>query len=208
MKIKILILLICSGLVVVSSKLNEGIFNQEKITPQTVGQTYSTDVEKTLEERLSEQMLKSDSLSEAITLIKPMMTDEFVAFPSSAELLAFWMDQKSIKIDSIKHIEASTRANILKNSNRERGKKICLTGRVTSIRADPSIGFEAYHAGIATNYLNPTRVLVVGSIGNLVTNAKGNFCGIVIGKVGFTNAAGGTLIAPFLVGMFDLPDNQ
>jgi hypothetical protein len=42
----------------------------------------------------------------------------------------------------------------------------------------------------------------------LVADSNATFCGVIVGKVGFTNASGGTTNAPYLVGMFDLPENR
>jgi hypothetical protein len=141
-------------------------------------------------------------------MIKPTMSDEFDAFPSSAGILASWMNEKNVKISDIRSLESSTRGKILKDSFSERGKRLCISATLVEIQVDRSAGFAAYHAGLVNNYTDVTRVLAIGSTGDLVADSNATFCGVIVGKVGFTNASGGTTNAPYLVGMFDLPENR
>lgn len=150
----------------------------------------------------------SKTLADAIENAKPRMTDEFDAFPAAAGVLAYWMQNNATKIGDIKNVELTKRGRILKDSYNERGKRLCVSGNVVEIQVDRSGGFPAYHAGIMNNNGDVTRVLAVGSTGDLVADSNATFCGIVIGKVGFTNAMGGTTSAPYLIGMFDLPENH
>ena len=118
------------------------------------------------------------------------------------------MNNKNIKIGDIKSLESTTRGKVLKDSFSERGKRLCVSATLVEIQVDRSAGFSAYHAGLVNNYTDVTRVLAVGSTGDLVADSSATFCGVVVGKVGFTNASGGTTNAPYLVGMFDLPENR
>lgn len=58
------------------------------------------------------------------------------------------------------------------------------------------------------NEFNIYRATAVESSGELVEGSNATLCGIVIGKLGYDNAAGGTTRAPYLFGMFDLPENR
>ena len=176
--------------------------NNERMTKPAIAQPV------TEEKSEVEQLLSINTLPDVIEMVKPTMSDEFDSLPAAAGVLAFWMDNKHTKIGDIKILDSSTRGKILKDSYNERGKKLCVSGSIVEIQVDRSSGFTAYHAGIVNNYVDATRLLAIGSTGELVANSNATFCGVVIGKIGFNNAAGGTTNAPYLVGMFDLPENR
>lgn len=180
--------------------------NNENMTQPAVAQPEIE--EKSDSEKYAELLASQDTLSKAVNMIKPTMSDEFDAFPSSAGILASWMNEKNVKIGDIRSLESSTRGKILKDSFSERGKRLCISATLVEIQVDRSAGFAAYHAGLVNNYTDVTRVLAIGSTGDLVADSNATFCGVIVGKVGFTNASGGTTNAPYLVGMFDLPENR
>lgn len=180
--------------------------NNENMTQPAVAQPEIA--EKSDSEKYAELLASQDTLSKAVNMIKPTMSDEFDAFPSSAGILASWMNEKNVKISDIRSLESSTRGKILKDSFSERGKRLCISATLVEIQVDRSAGFAAYHAGLVNNYTDVTRVLAIGSTGDLVADSNATFCGVIVGKVGFTNASGGTTNAPYLVGMFDLPENR
>jgi len=201
------ILLATTLLVLVGcSQPSENQVNNENMTQPAVAQ--SEVKEKSDSEKYAELLASQNTLSDAINIIKPNMSDEFDSFPASAADLATWMNNKHIKIEDIKSLESSTRGKVLKDSFSERGKRLCVNASLVEIQVDRSAGFAAYHAGLVNNYTDVTRVLAIGSTGDLVENSNAVFCGIIIGKIGFTNASGGTTNAPYLVGMFDLPENR
>ena len=180
--------------------------NNENMTQPAVAQPVIE--EKRESDKYAELLASQDTLSKAVNMIKPTMSDEFDAFPSSAGILASWMNEKNVKISDIRSLESSTRGKILKDSFSERGKRLCISATLVEIQVDRSAGFAAYHAGLVNNYTDVTRVLAIGSTGDLVADSNATFCGVIVGKVGFTNASGGTTNAPYLVGMFDLPENR
>ena len=180
--------------------------NNENMTQPAVAQPEIE--EKSDSEKYAELLASQDTLSKAVNMIKPTMSDEFDAFPSSAGILASWMNEKNVKISDIRSLESSTRGKILKDSFSERGKRLCISATLVEIQVDRSAGFAPYHAGLVNNYTDVTRVLAIGSTGDLVADSNATFCGVIVGKVGFTNASGGTTNAPYLVGMFDLPENR
>ena len=206
MKKVLLVVALTATVLVGCSKQPNTETNNEKMTQPVVAQPAAD--EKTDTEKGAEQLLSKNTLPEAIEMIKPTMSDEFNAFPAAAGVVAFWMENKHTKIGDIRVLDSSTRGKILKDSFNERGKRLCVSGTIVEIQVDRSGGFPAYHAGLASNYTDFTRVLAVGSTGELVANSSATFCGVVIGKIGFNNAVGGTTNAPYLVGMFDLPENK
>jgi len=188
------------------SEQQESLTSNENMTQPAVAQPEVT--EKSDSEKYADLLASQNTLSGAIDIIKPNMSDEFDAFPASAADLATWMNSNQIKIEDIKSLESSTRGKILKDSFSERGKRLCVSASLVEIQVDRSAGFAAYHAGLVNNYTDVTRVLAIGSTGDLVENSNAVFCGVVVGKIGFTNASGGATNAPYLVGMFDLPENR
>ncbi len=188
------------------SKQQENQANSENMTQPVVAQ--SEGAEKSNSEKYAELLASRNNLSDAINMIKPIMSDEFDAFPTSAGILAAWMNNKNIKIGDIKSLESTSHGKVLKDSFSERGKQLCVSAALVEIQVDRSAGFPAYHAGLVNNYTDVNRVLAVGSTGDLVADSNATFCGVVVGKVGFTNSSGGTTNAPYLVGMFDLPENR
>lgn len=66
--------------------------NNENMTQPAVAQPEIE--EKSDSEKYAELLASQDTLSKAVNMIKPTMSDEFDAFPSSAGILASWMNEK------------------------------------------------------------------------------------------------------------------
>ena len=147
--------------------------NNENMTQPAVAQPEIE--EKSDSEKYAELLASQDTLSKAVNMIKPTMSDEFDAFPSSAGILASWMNEKNVKISDIRSLESSTRGKILKDSFSERGKRLCISATLVEIQVDRSAGFAAYHAGLVNNYTDVTRVLAIGSTGDLVADSNATF---------------------------------
>lgn len=206
MKKQFLTLLVCLGIL---GCAKQDASQDEKNTTQNSNVAQSAPIqEKSDEEKMIDMLLSNQTLPDVIEMLKPMMQDSFDAMPQASMGIAIWLDKKGAKIGDIKSLENSSRGKILKDSYNERGKKLCVTGQIIEIEVDRSGGFPTYHAGMMQNYSEATRMLAVGSTGDLVANAQATFCGVVVGKMGYTNAMGGTTTAPYLVGMFDLPENR
>lgn len=155
-----------------------------------------------------DELLQKQTLSDAVDYLKPKMTDTFNSFPEAAGYLALWAHNKGFKWGDLKDFKDSKFGSVLKDPDTERGKRICTNGSIIEISADKSAGFTVYHAGIMNDNFRVLRMLAVGSTGDLVAQSTAKFCGIVIGKIGFENAAGGTTEAVYAVGLFDLPENK
>jgi hypothetical protein len=155
-----------------------------------------------------EELVQKQTLAEAVDYLKPQMTDTFNSFPEAAGYLALWWHKNGSKWNDLKDFEDAKFGKVLKDPDTERGKRICTFGSIIEIAADKSAGFTVYHAGIMDRNYKNMRVLAVGSTGEIIAQSTAKFCGIVIGKVGFENAAGGTTEAVYAVGLFDLPENR
>jgi hypothetical protein len=96
---------------------------------------------------------------------------------------------------------------VMKDSDEERGKGMCVTGRIIEIAVEKTDKGKFAHAGIISN-MDVTKVVAVGSTGELVEGKTATFCGVVIGKHSYPNSGGGQTHTVRLVGMFDLPANR
>lgn len=183
---------------------------QDTTTPDIVAENNLPKVEDTQSAAKTglDLVLSQKTLNDIIDFLKPEMKDSFNEFPAAGGVLALWMDKNATKVADIRKLEETSRGKILKDSYSERGKRMCIRGGIIEIEVDRSPDFTMYHAGIMGNNLNIYQVLAIGDTGDLVANSPAGFCGVVVGKMSYENAAGGTTSAPYLVGVFDLPNNQ
>lgn len=149
---------------------------------------------------------KMATLREAIEFAKPLMTDE-VSKPSvGAVAVAVWGVQHMKFADVSVATDETNYARILKDPDSERGKKLCITGKIVEIAVNKA-DFGKVFEGLLYNG-NLWRFMAVGSTGDLVELRPARFCGVTIGKYDYSNSAGGTGHAVAVVGMFDLPENK
>ena len=88
---------------------------------------------------------------------------------------------------------------VLKDSDRERGKRLCTSGQIVDIeRRD--VDQRPVHVGaLRTSDGDDVRFVATGSTGLLVKRSDAKLCGIATGRDGK---------AAVIVGMFDLPENR
>ena len=152
--------------------------------------------------------LKKLSLVEFINNLKPRMKDTLNEHPESAGLLAYFLNLKNTKINDINQISSTTKGKILKDSELEKGKRLCIDSTIVEIAADRSGGFSAYQGVMVDDTMQPYVFMAVGDTGDLVSQSQAKFCGITVGKMSYSNAGGGTSTAPYIVGLFNLPANR
>jgi hypothetical protein len=88
---------------------------------------------------------------------------------------------------------------VLKDTDLERGKRICVEGELTAIRRE-DLGPRNIQVGsLRVSDAWTVAFAAVGTTGNLNRASKARFCGIVTG-------ASGAGIS--MTGMFDLPENR
>ncbi len=97
---------------------------------------------------------------------------------------------------------------VMKDSEAQRGKKMCISGQVIEIAADKSLPKTIYVGGLIDQEYKIYRYVAVGSSGEIVSGSRARFCGIVTGRNDYSNSTGGVAHAVHLVGMFDIPDNN
>lgn len=102
----------------------------------------------------------------------------------------------------------TTIAQIMKDSDDERGKRFCVGGSVIEIQVVKSeVG--KFHVGLLmTDATKLVHFIGVGSSGEIVERSYARFCGVAAGKFDYPNSAGGVGHAVELVGMFDIEANR
>jgi hypothetical protein len=87
---------------------------------------------------------------------------------------------------------------VLKDSDLERGKRLCATGSLADIERKDLDNRPVFAGTLRTADGDDVRFIAVGSTGSLVKRSTGTICGVVTGRADK---------AVMLVGMFDLPEN-
>jgi hypothetical protein len=147
------------------------------------------------------------TLIEAIEGIKPMMSDTQDGISPGTAMLAFWSAERM----NWKDLQATPKtkyALIMKDSEEQRGKAICATGRIIEIASEKAEGKKFYNGGLYDEAGRIYRFIAVRSTGDLVAQSFATICGVVTGRQSYRNSVGGVAHAIFLVGMFDLPENK
>lgn len=160
----------------------------------------------TTTESPADKLRKMTTLREAIEFAKPFMSDEVNKPSVGAVAVAIWGVAHMKFADVSVATDETNFARILKDSESERGKKLCIAGKLVEI-AVSNTDFGKVFEGLLYNG-NLWRFTAVGSTGDLVEMKPARFCGVAIGKYDYSNSVGGTGHAVQLVGMFDLPENK
>ena len=146
------------------------------------------------------------TLNDAIALFKPEMSDVSESISPGALSLTRW-SMTHLKWDELVALPTTTKPLVMKDSDEQRGKLICVTGRIIQISGEKVGDSKVYEGGMMRGYSDIYRFLAVKSTGNITDESSAKFCGVVIGKMDYANSAGGVAHAIQLVGMFDLPEN-
>lgn len=143
-----------------------------------------------------EAVLAAPSLTAAAAVIRDRLDERAVA--DGAWLLARYANGRATWADF--HVaDAETSLPLaLKDGARERGKRLCVTGRLLDIARSDLDQRPVYAGALVTTDGDTLRFVAVGSTGTLVKRDTGTFCGVVTGRVDD---------AAMAVGMFDLPEN-
>lgn len=157
-----------------------------------------------------EKAILAESIADSIEITRPAMNDTFNEISKGAILFGAWAAKK-MKWKDLTKLPRSKYSLVMKDSDEQRGKLLCAKGKIVEIAAEKISLEKVYHGGMATgdwDNIQWLRFIAIGSTGELVENSFAKFCGVIIGKQGYLNSAGGSTHAVFLVGMFDLPENK
>lgn len=152
--------------------------------------------------------VKTLSLQQAIDLAKPNMADiQGLDVSKGTAMLAFW-STINLKWNELQDIPKGKYGLTMKDSESQRGKRLCVSGEIIEIERDKSVAQPIFSGGIYDEGGRIYRFIAVGSTGEIVANSNAVFCGIVTGQQHYPNSMGGMSHAVTLVGMFDLPENK
>lgn len=147
-----------------------------------------------------------ESLAEAIAAYRPEMDDTQEKLSQGAKRLIAWsLDRLTWR--ELQEVKETSIALVAKDSDEERGRRLCVSGSVIEIRAQRVDELKIYDGGIHVGG-DVVRFTALGSSGAIVAHGWARFCGIVTGVFSYSNTGGGTTHAIHAVGMFDLPENK
>lgn len=161
-----------------------------------------------IEKTPAQEMFDIPELRKAAFWASRFFRDRLDEEDEGAILLAQWMGDKRTTVKDLKEkIDETSRALVMKDSVRERGRYFCTSGKVIQIQVVR--GGITHTAGILmTPSWDPIRFVTTRSSGNIVDNTHARFCGIVSGRYSYSNTGGGVSHAVYLAGLFDIPENR
>ena len=155
-----------------------------------------------------EVIRRSETLADAISVARPLMTDTHDEHSGGTLLLTAWAADHLRWADVAVGRDETSFALVKKDVDAARGKRMCVTGRIIQIAKqtlDAATFFDGLMFGARGDILS---FFAVASTGELVEGSPARFCGVVTGKYDYSNSGGGTGHAVESVGMFDLRDNR
>lgn len=176
-----------------------------------------TEPKTTAEEILSTNQIKelkqdAPTLASAIALYNNKMPVN--SLPNDGDISEFlsyliiWDGVIGMTWDELNSIPETSYEMIKKDVFSETGKRFCFTGTIHDIKVDRTINPPVTNAFMYAAYRGYVNVIAVRSSGDILPSSQVDFCGVVTGDTaGYSTLAGGDS-APYLLGMFDLPENK
>jgi len=154
-----------------------------------------------------QRVLRAPTLAHAIGETMAHMTDTTDGPSAGALMLAIWLRERGTWADVAPAQDETSLGKVKKDSEAERGKRMCARGTIVQIAKEQAID-GAFSGNIFTSVGNVVNFVSFGSTGELVARSRARFCGIVTGNYAFENVAGGQTQSVQMVGAFDLPENR
>jgi hypothetical protein len=155
-----------------------------------------------------DKIQKVKSFADAVNFALPSMSDTFNETSPGTILFLGWAGKRMKWEDVYVAKNETSFAKVLKDSQEERGKRLCAAGMLIEIKVERTKIGKINEGILTTSNGNLYRFHNVDSSGELVARKSARMCGIVIGKFDYSNSAGGTGHAIQIVGVFDLPENK
>ena len=148
-------------------------------------------------------------MQEALAVAVPEMEDSVDAHSRGTLAFAIWAAQK-LKLSDVAVTENETSfKRVKKDSNAQRGKRMCIAGRIVQIeKEDTGTDRPIFSGLILTNSSDIIGFYAADSTGDLVEESRAKFCGVVTGRYDYSNSAGGMGHAVDMVGVFDIAENR
>jgi hypothetical protein len=146
------------------------------------------------------------TLSDALAIARPAMADQALAdkAPSAgARLLAGWMVKHAFW-DELMTMPDAKRAEVMKDSESMRGRRLCVTGRINQIFRDKTVTDTKIFLGVMMiGYSGFVRFIATGNTTDVLEGRTARFCGITPGLHEYATQDNTQITAVQLVGSFD-----
>ena len=209
--------LICTSFFLFSCSSDSSVESDSNDTELVVSETNSGNSNQSEEKSsLSDEQVdtiksRMPTLESAISNFKNQSPEEAASsgdsVPLMLERMLVWHTVIGINWQDINNLTETSYPKMKKDILAEAGKKYCFEGMVHQIVVDRTFEVPLTHAAMYVPYEDYVYVLAVGSSGEIVEKTSARFCGIATGSREYQTAMG-TRSAPYLLGMFDLPENK
>lgn len=127
--------------------------------------------------------------------------------PNFMHRLVFWDALVGMSWDELNNIPKTNYQKMKKDIIAESGKSFCFEGMVHEIQVNRTVTPLITEALMYVPYEGYVAIMAVKSSGDILPEEKAKFCGIAAGNRYYQTLMG-TNSAPYLLGMFDLPENK
>lgn len=141
------------------------------------------------------RVAQAATFADAIALARPAMADSPSDLPAGAALLARYGKLRWSDVET----PETTVAKVQKDSEAERGKRLCGEGTIDHILRRDVDRRKVFVGRLSLDDGDVIAFVAVGTTGELVKRMRATFCGVVTGLSG-TDVT--------VLGMFDLPENR
>jgi hypothetical protein len=185
-----------------------GYFVVTRSPPQATAQPEPvTSAAVTKTPSVTEQLFALRNVEQAITLLRPRFTDTYGPLDEEGTQFSVWAADY-LTLESLQAVDETRHAFVMKDSESERGRRICSSGTVVQISVSRDSGRSIATGLLITSGGDLLSFAAVGSTSDILPKSPARLCGVVIGKNDYPNSGGGTGHSVFVVGMFDLPQNK
>lgn len=139
-----------------------------------------------------------------------LMSEELVDIektPMLLQKLLIWDALVGMDWDELNSIPETNYQRMKKDIIAESGKSFCFEGLVHDIRVNRTLRPPITEALMYVPHEGYAAIVAVRSSGDILPDTYARFCGIATGKKYYQTLMG-TDSAPYLFGMFDLPENK
>jgi len=176
--------------------------------PQTIQPVPEPATEVRPEKSPFDALLEMRSYSDVVEKLKPLMEDGYNEVPTGTAMMGIWAAKNMKWLDIAVALDETSYARVMKDSQEERGKRLCATGQIVQIEVE-RLKFGKVATGLLlTGRGNLFHFSAVGSSGDIVERSRARICGVVTGKYSYSNSGGGTGHTVQVVGMFDIVENH
>jgi hypothetical protein len=152
--------------------------------------------------------IRSWTFAEAVETSSAAMLDEHNEVSPGSSMLLTWAMANMQLSDVLADRNETSFKRVMKDSESERGKRLCVTGRVIQIHREDVLGSTVYTGTLNTGSFDFIHFNAVRDTGSIVEGTRSRFCGVVTGRYSYDNVTGGTTHSIRVIGVFDIPSNR